>query len=31
MGKLIRIDANQPVQKIFEDTIQALKNLDMLE
>ena len=31
MGKLIRIDANQPVQKIFEDTIQAVKNLDMLE
>jgi UMP-CMP kinase len=31
MGKLIRIDANQPVEKIFQDTMQALKSLDMLQ
>lgn len=31
MGKLIRIDADQPVEKIFEDTLAALKKLNIIE
>ena len=31
MGKIVRIDADQSVEKIFEDTIDALKKLKLIE
>jgi hypothetical protein len=31
MGKMIHIDADQSVEKIFDDTIAALKKLHIIE